>query len=42
MTAGQERETMQFLDTVSIALALIILVKLLVLKERLAVERVRD
>jgi hypothetical protein len=33
---------MQFLDTVSIALALIILVKLLVLRERLAVERVRD
>jgi hypothetical protein len=32
---------MQFLDTVSIALALIILVKLLVLRERLAVERVR-
>jgi hypothetical protein len=33
---------MQFVDTVSIALALIILVKLLVLRERFAVERVRD
>jgi hypothetical protein len=42
MTAGQERKTMQVLDTVSIALGLIILVKLLVLKERRAVERVRN
>ena len=33
---------MQFLDVVSIALVLIILVKLLVLKGRLAVERVRN
>jgi hypothetical protein len=33
---------MQFLDMVSIALVLIILVKLLVLRERLAVERVRN
>ena len=33
---------MQFLDTVSIALVLIILAKLLVLRERFAVERVRN